>query len=62
LNGYKPAFFRLVNGQEADKETALRTGQNRFDATVQDDFKKIPGCPIAYWLNKNARACFENTN
>ncbi|MDO9162636.1 MAG: BREX-1 system adenine-specific DNA-methyltransferase PglX [Methylococcaceae bacterium] len=50
--GYKPAFFRLVDGQEEQKQTALRSGQNRFDKTVQDDFKKIPGSPLAYWVNR----------
>ncbi len=49
--GYKPAFFRLVDGNEAEKEAALRTWENRFDQTVQDDFKKIPGSPVAYWVN-----------
>lgn len=47
---YKPAFFRLVNGQEDQKEAALRNGENRFNATNQDDFKKIPGSPLVYWL------------
>ena len=61
LNGYKPVFFRLVDGQEADKEAALRTCQNRFDTIVQDDFKKIPGSPVAYWLTEAARECFHKT-
>jgi hypothetical protein len=49
FSGFKPVFFRLVDGQEGEKEAALRSNQYRFDATVQDDFKKIPGSPIAYW-------------
>ncbi|MCX7092648.1 MAG: BREX-1 system adenine-specific DNA-methyltransferase PglX [Methylobacter sp.] len=51
FSGYKPAFFRLIDGQEEQKQAALRSGQNRFDRTVQDDFKKIPGSPVAYWVN-----------
>jgi type II restriction/modification system DNA methylase subunit YeeA len=58
LNGYKPAFFRLVDGQEADKEAALGIGQNRFNTTAQDDFKKIPGSPVAYWLPESALDVF----
>ncbi|CAI09090.1 conserved hypothetical protein [Aromatoleum aromaticum EbN1] len=50
--GFKPTFFRLVDGQEADKEAALRSNQCRFDATAQDDFKKIPGSPVAYWVSR----------
>ena len=60
FSGFKPVFFRLVDGREVQKEAALRTGQHRFDATKQDDFKKIPGSPFAYWLSKDARACFES--
>ena len=58
FSGFKPAFFRLVDGQEAEKEAALRGNQNRFDATVQDDFKKIPGSPVAYWVTQILRDCF----
>jgi len=32
-----------------------------FDVTVQDDFKKIPGSPVAYWLSDNARSTFERS-
>jgi type II restriction/modification system DNA methylase subunit YeeA len=59
LNDYKPVFFRLIEGNTEQKETALRLNQNRFDKTSQDNFKKIPGSPIAYWLSKEARLCFE---
>ncbi len=61
FSGFKPAFFRLVDGQEEEKEAALRSNQNRFDVTVQDDFKKIPGSPVAYWLSDNARSTFERS-
>jgi type II restriction/modification system DNA methylase subunit YeeA len=59
FSGFQPVFFRLVDGQEAEKETLLRTNKNRFDATVQDDFKKISGSPIAYWVTDALRTCFE---
>jgi type II restriction/modification system DNA methylase subunit YeeA len=59
FSGYKPVFFRLVEGQEEQKETALRTGNNRFDTTIQDDLKKIPGSPIVYWISKRLIEAFE---
>ena len=52
LDGFKPVFFRLVDTEQDQKETELRSGLNRFDSTIQDDFKKIPGSPIAYWAPK----------
>lgn len=58
FSGYKPAFFRLVDGNEEQKQTDLRLGQNSFDSTVQDDFKQIPGSPVAYWLKKPAIEVF----
>ncbi|WP_180118329.1 BREX-1 system adenine-specific DNA-methyltransferase PglX [Acinetobacter sp. YH12096] len=51
LNGFKPVFFRLVDTEQDQKETELRSGLNRFDSTIQDDFKKIPGSPVAYWVS-----------
>lgn len=59
ISGFKPAFFRLVDGQESEKETRLRTKQDRFDATVQDDFQKIPGSPVAYWVGNGLRDLFQ---
>lgn len=56
--GFKPTFFRLVDGQEADKEAALRSNQYRFDSTAQGDFKKIPGSPVAYWVSDRLRHVF----
>lgn len=65
LSGYKPAFFRSVDGNEEQRQTALLIGQNRFDKTVQDDFKKISGSPVAYWVSDKVinlfnHASFEN--
>lgn len=59
FSGYKPAFFRLVDGNEEQRQTALLSGQNRFDKTVQDDFKKISGSPIAYWVSHKVRDLFD---
>jgi type II restriction/modification system DNA methylase subunit YeeA len=51
LQGYKPVFFRLIDGGEDEKKTALAKGKQRFDATAQDEFKKIPGSAVAYWVS-----------
>jgi len=60
INGFKPVFFRLVEGAEEQKRTDLRAGRNRFDTTVQDDFRKIPGSPVAYWVDSAIRDVFFN--
>ena len=58
-NGYKPVFFRLLDGSEVEKSTALANGEKRFDTTAQDEFKKIPGSPVAYWVSERMREVFE---
>lgn len=47
--GFKPVFIRLVDGVECEKNSVLLSGDMRYSEVVQDDFKKIPGSPIAYW-------------
>jgi len=59
--GYKPVFFRLVDGNETEKQATLLAGENRFDQTVQDDFNKIPGSPVAYWVSNNFRDAFHKS-
>ncbi|WP_019383580.1 BREX-1 system adenine-specific DNA-methyltransferase PglX [Acinetobacter venetianus] len=61
LNGFKPVFFRLVDTEQDQKENELKAGLNRFDSTIQDDFKKIPGSPVAYWVSHKVRAIFETS-
>ena len=56
--GYRPAFFRLVDGGEERKRTALRLGENRFADAAQSEFEKIPGSPVAYWVSANVRESF----
>ena len=58
IDSFRPVFFRLVDGNESAKAEALRTDRNRFDATAQDDFKKIPGSPVAYWVNSKVGDIF----
>ena len=58
-HGYKPVFFRLLDGGEAEKRMALANGENRCDTTAQDEFKKIPGSPVAYWVSERLREVFE---
>ena len=62
FSGYKPVFFRLVDGQEEQKQMALSSGQNRFNTTMQDELKKIPGSPVAYWVSDKVREIFETAD
>jgi len=56
---YQPVFFRLVDGNEEEKQKALLAKNNRLDKTQQNEFKKIPGTPIAYWASKSVYDAYE---
>ena len=56
--GYRPVFFRLLDGGEDEKSAALSCGEMRFDATGQGEFKEIPGSPVAYWVSRAFRRPF----
>jgi len=59
LAGFKPVFFRLVDGVEEEKREMLISGEGRYDAIVQDDFNKIPGSPVAYWASESIVNSFQ---
>lgn len=46
------AFYRLIEGNEEQKKNTLISRKNVFYNINQEDFKKIPGTPIAYWAKK----------
>lgn len=59
VRNYQPKFYRLVDGAEEDKKLALASRLNEYSSTVQDDLKKIPGSPIAYWTPEQVLNVFE---
>ncbi|WP_233162063.1 BREX-1 system adenine-specific DNA-methyltransferase PglX, partial [Enterobacter hormaechei] len=62
IKQYQPSFYRLVEGNEQEKQDALLNRENEFSATVQEDFEKIAGNPIAYWVSKELRYTFGKFN
>ncbi len=58
IPAYQPMFFRLIDGSETEKRTALLNKENSYNKTQQNDFKKIPGSPIAYWVDEQVRKVF----
>ncbi len=58
---YQPTFFRLIEGNEEVKRQALLNKENVYDQTLQDDFNKIPGSPIAYWVSDKIISIFEKS-
>lgn len=49
---YKGMYCRLIEPTtQSGKEEMFLAGENRYTA-VQDNFTKIPGGPVAYWVNQ----------
>lgn len=62
LGIYKPSFLRLIDGDEELKRKGITQRKHLFNQTIQDDFKKIPGSPTAYWLGHSLRNVFKTHN
>lgn len=53
IDNYRGTYLRLVDENDPEwKERAFASKQKRFFASV-DNFQKIPGMPVAYWLSRN---------
>ena len=49
--GYKGVYCRLIEPtSQKGKEDMFLAGDNQYEA-VQDNFAKIPGSPVAYWMS-----------
>ena len=58
--GYKGTYCRLIDGDsEKAKAEMFVSGEKRYVAE-QDNFSKIPGSPVAYWVSTNLYDIFNN--
>lgn len=54
-------YFRLVDGRSCrDKERMFLAGENVYPHVSQQNFEKIPGCPIGYWVSEKMIEAFDN--
>ncbi len=58
---FTPTFIRLVEGDDEDcKRDMLAKKQPVYTHAKQDDFRKIPGSPLAYWISSRIRDLFSS--
>lgn len=56
-------YFRLVDGKNCgDKERMFLAGENGYPHVSQQNFEKIPGCPIGYWVSEKVLYAFREEN
>lgn len=60
LNNYKGKYYRLVdyNSQKSKEEAFLE--QKNLYCSIQDNYSRVIGQPIAYWVPDTAFAAFDN--
>lgn len=65
----KGTYYRLVDGKSCSEKEQLfldhicgnKDGKKIYYPNVsQQDFEKIPGCPIGYWVSKEMKMTFDN--
>ena len=62
IDGYKGIYVRLIEPTTQDgKEEMFLNVDNRFVA-CQENFVKIPGAPVAYWVSEAMFRTFDNKN
>ena len=66
ITGYKGSYRRLFDIQgevksNEERENALLAGKGCYIAQ-QDNFAKIPGSPVAYWVSKAVYKIFDKEN
>ena len=53
VNGYKGTYNQIkLQDIEKDKPKTFPVPENRFAQTSTDNFSKIPGSPVAYWVSE----------
>ena len=56
-------YYRLVDGKNCgDKERMFLAGENCYPHVSQQNFKKIPGCPIGYWVSEKMIKIFADND
>lgn len=60
IDNFKGVYCRLIEPTtQQGKEDMFLAGENRYTAN-QDNFAKIPGSPVAYWVSNNFLKAFDN--
>jgi len=59
VNGYKGTYNQIkLQDIEKDKPKTFPVPGNRFAQTSTDNFSKIPGSPVAYWVSEGVLSAF----
>ena len=60
INGYSGTYSRLVDVNGENEKRELFLSKEKLMTSKQENFSKIPGMPVAYWVSKKFVEAFEN--
>lgn len=58
--GYKGSYARLIEPTTQDGKKEMYLAEINRHTAQQENFTKIPGHPIAYWVSERVGNCFQN--
>lgn len=59
IKDYKGTYARLVDTVGENEKRDLFLSGDKLFAAKQENFSKIPGMPVAYWVSEAVNRCFE---
>ena len=63
VTGYKGTYNQIkLQDIENDEPRIFPVLENRFAQTSTDNFSKIPGSPVAYWVSNAVLECYKNSS
>lgn len=63
ITGYKGTYNQIkLQDIENGEPKTFPVPENRFAQTSTDNFSKIPGSPVAYWVNASILTAYEQGN
>ncbi len=60
IANYLGLYERLIEGMSESEKCSLFLSHEKTYITNSEQFKAIPGAPIAYWVSKNVYSAFSN--
>src|SRR5699024_2523877 len=60
IHRYRGKFIRLVDYNGEHKPLNVNNQSNHYNKYTNDDFKKIKGFPLSYWMSENMKETFLN--
>ncbi|MCD5325374.1 MULTISPECIES: BREX-1 system adenine-specific DNA-methyltransferase PglX [Pontibacillus] len=58
IKRYRGEFVRLVDYKGDLKQLNLHNDNNHYNRYVNEDFKKVKGFPLSYWMSENMKKTF----